>query len=65
MEYKIVSNTLPVMRWINGHCVWFHNMKITCSPFGEMSDGTMVWADEDGNQFLKQKHFGRYFFCEF
>ena len=65
MFVKTVKQTLPVMRYIDGHCVWFHSKKVTCSPYGEMADGTMVWCDEDGNQWIRQKFCGRFFFCEF
>ena len=38
---------------------------IECSPYGQMADGSMVWADEAGNQYLKQRFFGKYYFCQF
>ena len=38
--------------------------RITCSVYGEMSDGTKVWTDESGKQYTRQKIFGKYFFCE-
>lgn len=38
--------------------------RISCNPYGEMSDGTMVWADANGKQYTRQRFFGKFFFCE-
>lgn len=37
--------------------------RITCSVIGEMCDGTKVWQDDNGNQYSRQKIFGKYYFC--
>ncbi len=44
----------------------FGNMEawITCIPYGQMSDGTMVWEDNEGNQYTRNKFFGKYFWVE-
>ncbi len=62
------KNRLPVARYKNGRWAldepYEENNRITCTPYGEMSDGTMVWADENGKQYTRQKFFGKYYFCE-
>ena len=39
--------------------------KITCVPYGMMSDGSMVWQNieaYDDRQYARVKYFGKYFF---
>lgn len=38
--------------------------EITCTPYGEMSDGTMVWEDKSGKQYTRNKFYGKYYFIE-
>ena len=42
----------------------WENEFTTCTPYGEMQDGTMVWADSNGNQYTRQKILGRFYFVE-
>ena len=40
------------------------NDRITCTVYGEMSDGVKVWTDENGKQYTRQRFFGKYYFVE-
>lgn len=62
------KQTLPVAYYENGHWTlsepYNYDNRITCVPYGEMSDGTMVWEDSEGKQYTRNKFFGKYYFCE-
>jgi len=62
------KQTLPVAYIENGKWVltepYDPSNRITCSPYGEMSDGTMVWENAEGKQFTRCRFFGKYYFCE-
>lgn len=62
------KNRLPVAKYENGKWMlsepYDFDNRIVCTPYGEMSDGTMVWESENGKQYTKQKFFGKYYFCE-
>lgn len=60
--------TLPTAIYKNGKwCLsepFEPENRITCSVVGEMCDGALVWEDENGKQFSRQRFFGKYYFCE-
>lgn len=65
------KETLPTGRYEGGKWVLndaytpnWENEFITCAPYGEMQDGTLVWADKYGKQYTRQKIWGRFFFIE-
>ena len=35
---------------------------VACRVYGEMSDGTIVWADEHANQYTRSLFFGKFYF---
>lgn len=61
------TENLPTAIYKNGEWVLSEpydiNSRKTCTVVGEMCDGLKVWADEEGNQFTRQKIFGKYYFC--
>ena len=61
------KQTLPVATYNKGKWVlsepYEYSNRITCKPYGEMSDGTMVWQDKNEKQYIRMKFFGKYFFC--
>ena len=65
MTVKVVKQTLPTIRYEDGKPELHMSEMIACSPYGEMADGTMVWESENGEQFIRCKLFGKYFFSEF
>jgi hypothetical protein len=65
------KETLPTARYEKGKLVLSNpytpkraTVFTTCTPYGEMQDGTLVWADREGRQYTRQKAFGRFFFVE-
>lgn len=52
------TNTLPAFNWGSWEYLGVHS----CSPTGEMADGTMIWTDKDENDFFKTKVGKRYIF---
>lgn len=65
---KIRRESLPLAKYERGEVVLSNAYGdvnyITCTPYGEMADGTMVWTDENGKQYTRNKFFGKYFFFE-
>lgn len=63
-----MKQNLPVVYYEKGKWVFTspydYNTRISCKPYGEMSDGTMIWEDEEGKQYTRNKFFGKYYFCE-
>ena len=61
------KQTLPIATYKNGkwHLTepYEPENRITCTVIGEMCDGTLVWEDENGKQFSRQRFFGKYYFC--
>lgn len=61
------SETLPTAIYKNGKWEisepYDYDCQKTCSVIGEMADGQKVWVDDNGNQFTRQKLFGKYYFC--
>lgn len=66
-DRKQRNETLPTAIYEDGKWVLSEPYDIkkrkTCSVIGEMCDGLKVWADEEGNQFTRQKIYGKYYFC--
>ena len=62
------KESLPTGKYINGELVlnppYDWTKEVICTPYGEMSDGTMVWQDETGKQYTRNKFFGKYYFIE-
>lgn len=65
------KETLPTGKYEHGKFVYSNpyttkqeTVFTTCTPYGEMQDGTMVWADREGRQYTRQKVSGRFFFVE-
>ena len=64
---KLRRETLPVAMYAGGKWI-FEGLtgdgvgKVTCSPYGQMSDGTLVWTDSNENQYVRRKLWGVFFF---
>lgn len=62
------TQTLPIAAYKNGKWElsepYEPENRITCTVVGEMCDGTIVWEDNKGKQFSRQKFFGKYYFCK-
>lgn len=60
--------TLPTAIRVNGKWKlsepYTDECRVSCTVYGEMSDGTKVWQDDTGKQWFRQKLFGKYFFVE-
>lgn len=37
---------------------------VTCTPYGEMEGGLLVWADDQGKQYTRNRIYGKYYFVE-
>lgn len=63
------KQTLPKATYKNGMLYltepYEPENRITCGVIGEMSDKSLVWEDSNGNQYLRMKFYGKYYFCEF
>lgn len=65
------KETLPTGRYEHGKLMLCNpyttkpeTVFTTCTPYGEMQDGTMVWADREGRQYTRRKFRGQFFFVE-
>lgn len=62
------QQTLPVAYFEKGHWVltepYEPDNRITCRPYGEMNDGTLVWVDDEDNQYTRIMFYGKYYFCK-
>ena len=64
---KVRTESLPVAKYADGKWILsdpyeFEN-RIVCSVVGQMCDGSLVWEDERGKQYNRQRFFGKYYFC--
>ena len=64
---KVRTERLPVAKYINGKWnlsePYDGENRIYCSVVGQMCDGSLVWEDENGKQYSRQRFFGKYYFC--
>lgn len=59
------NQTLPTAKLEKGLYV-LTDEKLTCEPYGQMSDGRLVWSDHRGWQYIKYKFHrdNRYYFVK-
>ena len=61
----MIKQTLPLIDYDSNQHKWvLTGEKISCLPYGEMADRTMVWqsSDEDDRQYQRVKLNGKYYF---
>lgn len=61
-----MTQRLPIAKIENGKVILTdyedYEKWIECEPYGEMSDGTMVWENAEKKQFIRKRFYGKYFF---
>lgn len=63
-----MKQTLPTGKWNNGRLEigspYDPDGYITCEIVGQMQSGEMVWEDESGKQYTRNRIHGKYYFIE-
>lgn len=57
---RTARQALPTLETERGHA--YLGARVTCEPSGEMNDGTLVWSDDEGNQYFRVKINHKYYF---